>query len=155
MKNLSIMQSFESPDDLNENVPYFFFLNIGFPLLIAAYFLEHISVISILHYKTMNKIIKIIINVPQARARLVDKSFFVSNYICMKNTGKNSDFIQSILLFFIRKIQHFNFFESVNCLIFTSSDFIHLTVGSVTYLKFIRTINYIWVIIGDFCVVLT
>ena len=48
----SIVKSFEPAHDLDKNVPNLLFFYIGFTLLIIAYFLEDISVISIFHYET-------------------------------------------------------------------------------------------------------
>lgn len=54
MQDLSIMKSFKSSNNLYENVPYFLFFYVSFPLLITAYFLEHISIISIFHDETIS-----------------------------------------------------------------------------------------------------
>jgi len=39
----------EPPDNLNEYIPDFLLFDIGFSFLVVAYFLEDISIISILH----------------------------------------------------------------------------------------------------------
>ena len=43
------MQSFQSSDNLNKNIPNFFLFNISFSFLVTANFLENISIIRILH----------------------------------------------------------------------------------------------------------
>jgi hypothetical protein len=55
MQYFSIMQSFQSSNNLDKYVPYFFFFDVSFSLLIATYFLEDITVVSILHNETTNK----------------------------------------------------------------------------------------------------
>jgi hypothetical protein len=52
MQYFPIVQSLETPDNLNEDVPYFLFFYVSFSLLIAAYFLEDIAVIRVLHDQT-------------------------------------------------------------------------------------------------------
>ena len=50
VQNLTIVQRFQSSNDLNENVPYFLFLDVCLPLLIATYFLKDITVVGVLHH---------------------------------------------------------------------------------------------------------
>jgi len=55
MQYFSIVQSFQSSHNLDKYVPYFFFFDVSFSLLIAAYFLEDIAVVCILHDETIDK----------------------------------------------------------------------------------------------------
>lgn len=52
MENFSIMKSFETPNNLDENVPNFLFFDISFSFLIGADFLKNITVISVFHDQT-------------------------------------------------------------------------------------------------------
>lgn len=52
MQDLAVMQSFETSDYLNENVPNLLLFDIGFSLLVTANLLEDISVVSVLHDQT-------------------------------------------------------------------------------------------------------
>ena len=49
MKYLHVVKSLQSHNNLEKNIPDLFLLNVGFSLLILAYFLVHITVVSILH----------------------------------------------------------------------------------------------------------
>jgi hypothetical protein len=51
VEDFSFMEGFEASDDLDEDVPDFLFFDVSFALLIAADFLEDVSVVSILHYE--------------------------------------------------------------------------------------------------------
>jgi two-component SAPR family response regulator len=57
VKNLSIVQSLESSDNLNEHVPDLLLLDVGLSLLIVADFLENVSVVGIFHYQAARKLI--------------------------------------------------------------------------------------------------
>ena len=52
MQDFSVMQRFKASDDLNEDIPNLFLLDVGFSLLIIAYFLEDITVVGVLHDQT-------------------------------------------------------------------------------------------------------
>ena len=52
VENLTVVQGFQSTNNLNEYVPDFLFLDVGLPLLITTYFLENISVVSVFHNQT-------------------------------------------------------------------------------------------------------
>jgi len=52
MEDLAVVEGLEASDDLDEDVPYFLFLNVSFSFLIVAYFLEDIAIIGVFHHKT-------------------------------------------------------------------------------------------------------
>jgi len=88
MQDLAVMQSFETSDYLNENVPNLLLFDIGFSLLVTANLLEDISVVSILHDQT------------QAAAWLINERFFISDDIRLSYTGKDPDLVQGIFFLF-------------------------------------------------------
>ena len=47
------MQSFETPDYLDEDIPNLLFLDISFSFLIVTYFLEDITIVRIFHYQAI------------------------------------------------------------------------------------------------------
>ncbi len=51
---------------------------------------------------------------PKAAARFVDESFFVRANVRVLDTGKDADLIEGVLLFLVRKFDHFDFLESVD-----------------------------------------
>ena len=53
VQNLPIVKSFKSTYNLDKYVPYLLFFDVGFTFLIATYFLEHITVVGVLHYQTI------------------------------------------------------------------------------------------------------
>lgn len=52
VQDFPIVQSLETTNNLYEDVPYLLLLDVGLPLLIAAYLLEHVAVVGVLHDKT-------------------------------------------------------------------------------------------------------
>ena len=52
MEYFPIMQSLQASNDLYEYVPNFFLFDVSFSLLIAANFLENITVVGIFHDET-------------------------------------------------------------------------------------------------------
>ena len=52
---LSVVKGFQSSYDLYENIPDFLFFDVCFPLLVVAYFLKNVSIVSIFHDQTIYK----------------------------------------------------------------------------------------------------
>jgi hypothetical protein len=52
VQDFAIMKRFEPSHYLNEYVPNFLLLDVGLPFLVAADFLEHIPIVSVLHHQT-------------------------------------------------------------------------------------------------------
>lgn len=51
------MKCLQTSNDLNKNIPNFLFFYISFSLLIAAYFLEDVSVVGVLHNKAAKQMV--------------------------------------------------------------------------------------------------
>ncbi len=98
MQNLANVKRPQTSNDLNENVPDFFFFNVGFTLLISANFLVNISVISVLHYKA------------QTLRALIYEGLFVTDYIGFVDRGEDANFVECVLPLFLSQIEHFNLF---------------------------------------------
>lgn len=54
MENFEIVQSFESPDSLDEHFPNDFLLQKSATLLVFTNFLKHVTVVRILHHNTIH-----------------------------------------------------------------------------------------------------
>ena len=81
MEDASDVECAESADNLYEHIPDLLFLDVGLSLLIVANFLEHVTVVGVLHHKA------------QARGRLVNKSVPIRNHVRMVDRGKNSNLV--------------------------------------------------------------
>ena len=52
MQDFATVESTQSADALDEDVPDFLLFDVGLALLVVTYFLEHVSVVSIFHNQT-------------------------------------------------------------------------------------------------------
>ncbi len=52
MQDLPVVQGLETANNLYEDVPYLLLLDVRLPFLIAAYLLEDVAVVSVLHHET-------------------------------------------------------------------------------------------------------
>jgi len=56
MQNLAFVENLEAPDDLDEDIPDFLFLDIGLPFLVVTDLLKDVSVVGILHDETISEV---------------------------------------------------------------------------------------------------
>ena len=113
------MEGSQPSDNLNEYVPNFLLLDVGFSFLVAADLLEHVSVVCVLHHQA------------QAGRRLINERLLEPNHVRLVNTGQDSHFIQSILFLFFGQLEHFDLLQGVDVVIVKSFDFVNRTVGPI------------------------
>ena len=101
VKDTTQVETSQAPNNLDEDIPDLLLLNVGLPLLIVADFLEDVSVVRILHDQT------------QARSRLINEGITVGNDVRVLDRGEDSDFIEGILLFFLREREHFDVLQCI------------------------------------------
>jgi len=97
MKDFSLMQSSEPLNYLNKYFPNLIFLDVLLLLLMIGYLLKQITSVWVFHYDA------------QTTTWFINKWFIIWTDVLMLNTGKNSNFVQSIFFLFVRKFYHFNF----------------------------------------------
>ena len=83
------MQSLETPDNLDEDVPDLLLLDVGLSFLVTANLLEHIAVVSVLHDEA------------KAGAALVDEGLFVGDHVLVDDAGQYAHLVQGVLLLFL------------------------------------------------------
>lgn len=104
MQYFSIVQRFQSSNNLNKNVPNLLFFDISFSLLVAAYFLKHIAIVGVLHNETRKQGVsgeEWGSDLPQTTTWLVNEGLLVGNDIIVVDAREYAHFIQSIFLFFV------------------------------------------------------
>ena len=113
------MEGSQPSDNLNEYVPNFLLLYVGLSLLVTADFLEHVSVVRVLHHQA------------QAGRRLVNERLLEPDHVRLVNTGQDSHFIQRIIFLLVGQLEHFYLLQGVDVVIVESFDFVNRTVGSI------------------------
>ena len=53
VQDLTAVEGAQATDNLDEDIPDLFLLDVGLTLLVVTDFLEDIAIVSVLHYKTM------------------------------------------------------------------------------------------------------
>ena len=99
------MEGTETPNDLYKHIPDLLLFNVSLALLIVAYFLEYVAIVSILHDQA------------QTRSCLVDKSVAVCNNIWMVDRSEDPDLIKGIHLLLFIQWQHGHSLESIDVVI--------------------------------------
>ena len=97
MEDFKVVKRLKAFNDLNKYTPYLLFLNILLQLLLFGDSLIQITIVNIFH------------NNAEAAPSIIDKRFLIRADAIVLNTCKNSDFVQGILLFFVRELAHLDF----------------------------------------------
>jgi len=119
--NFQIVESFETPNDLNEVVPDLVLSHLLSSALFSIDQLEHITSIRVLHddAKTVGRILK--------------KGFLVPNHVGVIDWGENSHFVEGILFLFATQFLQFNFFHSVCRIVRLTQHQVYLAEGALPY----------------------
>ena len=91
VENPAHMECPQPPHDLYKDVPDLLLFNVGLSLLIVAYFLKYIAVISVLHHEA------------QTRSRLIDESIAIRYHIRVIYRCQDPHFVECILLLLLRE----------------------------------------------------
>jgi hypothetical protein len=70
---------------------------------------------------------------PERLRSLIDEGFLVGDYIRMPDGGQDAHLIQSVLLFFVRKLLHADFLEGIVLVIRNALHMIDTAIGPLTY----------------------
>lgn len=132
------MQGFKPTDSLYQDFPDVLLLHECARILVFTYFLEHVSIIRIVHHDTTSLIN--LPSLPEGGARLIEKCLFVGDNIFVFDRGKYPDLVERILFLSVGEIKHLDLFESVFLPVFYTSNFVNATVRTVTYDKLLITL---------------
>lgn len=127
------MEGLEASHDLDKDVPNFLLFDVSLSLLITTNLLEDISVVSVLHHKaTERRGQSNGLYLPKAAAGLVDEGFLVCYHILVVDACEDAHLVERVLLFFVAEIQHLDFLQGIDVVVFGPSHFVYRGVGSIT-----------------------
>ena len=119
VQNAPHVESSQAPDDLYKDVPDLLLLDVGLALLVVTDFLEHVTVVCVLHDQA------------ETRCRLVNKGISVGDHIWVIDRSQNTHLIQGVFFLFFRQGEHFHILECIDAWIVLPLDLEYGTVGAV------------------------
>ena len=121
MEDLSLMESPQTPHNLDEDIPDLLLFDVGLSLLVVADLLEHVAIVCILHDEA------------ETGGRFINESISVGDNVWVVNGGEDTNLIERILLLFIRKFSHFYLLQCILLAIAQAQNRVHTAVGALTY----------------------
>ena len=103
--DFEVVERLEASYNLDEVMPDLLFCEQLPVSLFRSDNLQDVTAISVLHHNA------------QAVGLILEKSFFVTNYIRVIDACEDSDFVECVFFFFATELLHLHFFHGVNCVV--------------------------------------
>ena len=133
MQNFALVKHLKPSDNLDENVPDFLFLDIGFSFLVVTNLLKHVSIVRVLHHKAIRVSEQSYCYLPKGTARVIDEGLLVGNDVGMRNRCQNPHLVERILFLLVGEVEHLDFLEGVDIVVLLTANLVDTAVGSITY----------------------
>ena len=122
MEDLSLMESPQTPHNLDEDIPDLLLFDVGLSLLVVADLLEHVAIVCILHDEA------------ETGSRFINESISVGDNVWVVNGGEDTNLIERILLLFLGEAEHLYVLERVDIVVIVPPHLEYTTVGTITKL---------------------
>ena len=133
MQNLAFVENLEAPDDLDEDIPDFLFLDIGLPFLVVTDLLKDVSVVGILHDETISEVSLYYCYLPERAARVVYEGFLVRHYVWVTYGSQNSNLIEGVFLLLVGQVEHLDLLKGVDIIVLLTAHLIDTAISSISY----------------------
>ena len=102
MADFEVVESFETSYNLHKKVPNLFLVELCSILLRFLDQLEQVAIVSMFHYDA------------KVSRGTLEECVLIPDNVWVLDGSQNSDFVQGVLFFFLRKFTHLNFFHSIH-----------------------------------------